>query len=237
MQTASVHQPLAQSASRWLKIHYLTRGAVSIGWITLAVTVANNAPLLAGALLVVYPAWDALANYIDAQKNGGVKSNLSQSLNLVVSALATVSVAIALGISLNAVLAVFGVWAILSGLFQLITAVRRWKSYGAQWVMILSGAQSALAGAFFFQQAAGSATPDITAIAPYAAFGAFYFLASAIWLTVKDARFVRCTSLTKSRSDDERRWLVVSCFNKLIQLRRSSPPWAQLTFFCLHSSI
>jgi len=41
---------------------------------------------------------------------------------------------------------------------------------------------------FFFKQAAGSAIPDITAIAPYAAFGAFYFLVSAIWLTVKDSR-------------------------------------------------
>jgi hypothetical protein len=189
MQLASIHQPPAQSANHWLKIYYFTRGAVSIGWIALALTVANNAPLLAAALLVAYPAWDALANYIDAKKNGGLKSNLSQTLNLAVSALTTVSVAIALGISLNAVLAVFGVWAILSGLFQLTTAVRRWKSHGAQWVMILSGAQSALAGTFFFKQAAGSATPDITAIAPYAAFGAFYFLVSAIWLTVKDARF------------------------------------------------
>ena len=189
MQTASFHKPLAQSANRWLKIYYFARGAVSIGWIALAVTLANKAPLLAGALLVVYPAWDALANYIDAKKNGGLKANLSQTLNLVVSALTTASVAIALGISMNAVLAVFGVWAILSGLFQLITAVRRWKSYGAQWAMILSGAQSALAGAFFFKQAAGSVTSDITVIAPYAAFGAFYFLVSAIWLTVKDARF------------------------------------------------
>jgi uncharacterized membrane protein HdeD (DUF308 family) len=89
---------------------------------------------------------------------------------------------------MNAVLAVFGVWAILSGLFQLSTAVRRWKSYGAQWLMILSGAQSALAGIFFFKQAAASATTHITAIAPYSAFGAFYFLLSAIWLTVKDVR-------------------------------------------------
>ncbi|MEJ1965043.1 MAG: DUF308 domain-containing protein [Gammaproteobacteria bacterium] len=188
MQHAPVDQRPAQSANHWLKTYYFTRGAFSIAWIALAVTIASNAPLLAGALLVVYPAWDALANYVDAKKNGGLKSNLSQTLNLAVSALTTLSVAIALGVSMNAVLAVFGVWAILSGLFQLITAVRRWKSYGAQWAMILSGAQSALAGTFFFKQAAGSAIPDITAIAPYAAFGAFYFLVSAIWLTVKDAR-------------------------------------------------
>ena len=188
MQPTSLHRPLAQSANHWLKIYYFTRGAVSIAWIALALTVASNA-LLAGTLLVAYPAWDALANYIDAKKNGGLESNLSQTLNLVASALTAVSVVVALGISSNAVLAVFGVWAILSGLFQLMTAIRRWKSHGAQWVMILSGAQSALAGTFFFKQAAGSATPDITAIAPYAAFGAFYFLVSAIWLTVKDARF------------------------------------------------
>jgi drug/metabolite transporter superfamily protein YnfA len=33
-----------------------------------------------------------------------------------------------------------------------------------------------------------TAVPQITAIAPYVAFGAFYFLVSAIWLTVLDAR-------------------------------------------------
>lgn len=188
MQTATLDQPAAQSANHWLKTYYFTRGAFSIGWIILAVTIARNAPLPAAALLIAYPAWDAIANYSDANKNGGLKANLSQMLNLVVSALTTVSVAIALGVSMNAVLAVFGVWAILSGLFQLVTAVRRWKSYGAQWAMILSGAQSALAGTFFFKQAADLANPDITVIAPYAAFGAFYFLVSAIWLTVKDAR-------------------------------------------------
>jgi hypothetical protein len=188
MQLALADQPSTQSANHWLKTYYFSRAVFSIGWIVLAVTIAKNAPLLAAALLVAYPAWDAIANYIDATKTGGLKSNLSQTLNLVVSALTTVSVAIALGASMNAVLAVFGAWAILAGLFQLITAVRRWKSYGAQWAMILSGAQSALAGIFFLKTAAGSATPDITAIAPYAAFGAFYFLISAIWLTVKDAR-------------------------------------------------
>ena len=188
MQTLPVDQPAAQSINQWLKTYYFIRGGFSIVWIALAITIAPTAPLFAATLLVAYPAWDAIANYIDAMKNGGLKANLSQTLNLAVSALTTVGVAIALGASMNAVLAVFGVWAILSGLFQLLTAVRRWKSYGAQWVMILSGAQSALAGAFFFKQAAGSVTPEITAIAPYVAFGAFYFLVSAIWLTVKDAR-------------------------------------------------
>ena len=87
-----------------------------------------------------------------------------------------------------AVLAVFGVWAILSGLLQLYTGVRRWRSYGAQWAMILSGAQSALAGGFMIGKSLGSMPPSILDIAPYAAFGAFYFLVSAIWLTVSAYR-------------------------------------------------
>ncbi|PZV36658.1 hypothetical protein B5V02_20720 [Mesorhizobium kowhaii] len=98
-----------------------------------------------------------------------------------------VAVGIALGESMNTVLAVFGVWAVLSGLFQLATAVRRWKS-GAQWAMVLSGAQSALAGIFFVKMAGSAATIDIANVAPYAAFGAFYFLVSAVWLTVSDVR-------------------------------------------------
>jgi len=86
---------------------------------------------------------------------------------------------------MNAVLGVFGAWAILAGLLQLATGVQRWKSFGAQWAMILSGAQSALAGGFFISRSLGNAVPGIADIAPYAAFGAFYFAASALWLLLR----------------------------------------------------
>jgi hypothetical protein len=66
--------------------------------------------------------------------------------------------------------------------------VRRWKAYGAQWAMALSGLQSAIAGAVFLKRAAAAAAPNATSIAPYVLFGAFYFLVSAIWLTVTQAR-------------------------------------------------
>lgn len=84
--------------------------------------------------------------------------------------------------------AVFGVWAVFAGLLQLATAMRRWKTAGAQWAMVLSGAQSALAGIFFVKMAGGPAAVGITDIAPYAAFGALYFFISAVWLAVSDAR-------------------------------------------------
>lgn len=188
MQNQSANPPSAPSSSEWLRNYYFTRAAVSVGWTALVLTSGQGNLAIAAVLLVAYPAWDALANFIDAQKNGGLRSNLSQALNLVVSAITAIAIAVALGISMNAVFVVFGAWATLSGLFQLFTAVRRWKSAGAQWVMILSGAQSALAGVFFIMMARAATPPDITGIAGYAGFGAFYFLLSAIWLTVKMAR-------------------------------------------------
>ena len=174
------------SSSQWLTKYYFARAAVSITWIAAAVLVGTNAPLVAAALLVAYPAWDAFANYLDAQNSGGLRSNRTQAFNLAVSVITSVAVAGALFQGMSAVIIVFGAWAILSGLLQLATAVRRWRSAGAQWLMVLSGAQSALAGAFFFAMAFGTEQLSIGTVAPYAAFGAFYFLGSAIWLKVKD---------------------------------------------------
>jgi hypothetical protein len=172
---------------RWLRNYAFARAAFSIGWVAAALGIGRHVPLAAAALLVAYPAWDAIANLVDARRNGGFRLNRSQTLNAIASAVTTLAVAIALGVGPHAVLAVFGVWAILAGLFQLLTGARRWR-LGAQWAMVLSGAQSTLAGAIMIKQATDALVPGIANIAPYAAFGAFYFLVSAIWMTVKQLR-------------------------------------------------
>lgn len=188
MQSKTGDQHLLQSSGGWLKRYYFLRFAVSTVWVLLALTIARNIPTLAAIMLVAYPIWDAVANFLDAHRNGGLIRNKSQMLNFIVSILTAVAVVVSLSQNMNAVLAVFGVWAVLSGVFQLITAVRRWKTFGAQWAMILSGAQSALAGVAFVFMASGQSVISIADVAPYAAFGAFYFLVSAVWLTVSDAR-------------------------------------------------
>lgn len=184
---------------RWLRSYYFLRGAFSVAWVGAVLTVGTMSPPVAGMLLLIYPAWDALANLLDARQNGGLRHNPTQAFNTVVSSVTTVAVAVGLATSMNAVLGVFGVWAALSGLLQLATAVRRWKSAGAQWVMILSGAQSAAAGAMFLGEAGGE-TPSVADIAPYAAFGAFYFLVSAVWLMVVAAARRRRQSVTPADS-------------------------------------
>ena len=191
MATSALNDRESTDTNRWLKSYYLLRGVVSLLWVGAAVTVGTQSPMVAGALLLVYPAWDAVANLVDAHHNGGVRRSPSQTVNAVVSTLTTVGVAVALTHGLHAVLGVFGVWAALSGLLQLVTAVRRWKHAGAQWLMIVSGVQSAAAGAMFLRLVDAADTPGVADIAPYAAFGAFYFLASALWLAVGAKRAAR----------------------------------------------
>lgn len=176
------------SQEQWLKLYYFARTAFSAVWVAAAFAVGQHSPVIAAVLLVAYPAWDALANFVDASRSGGLGQNSTQTINVVVSVATTLAVILALDMNMNWVLGVFGVWAILSGLLQLGTAIRRWKSYGAQWAMILSGGQSALAGAFFVVQARMPTPPSIANVAGYAAVGAFYFLVSAVWLSVRRSR-------------------------------------------------
>jgi uncharacterized membrane protein HdeD (DUF308 family) len=173
---------------QWLKVYYFARTAFSAAWVAAVFAIGQQSPPIAAILLLVYPAWDAVANYVDASRSGGLGENRTQALNVVVSSVTTVAVVLALLTSMNWVVGVFGAWALLSGLLQLGTAVRRWKSYGAQWAMVLSGGQSALAGGLFIAQALLPKPPSIANLAGYAAVGAFYFLISAVWLTVTELR-------------------------------------------------
>jgi uncharacterized membrane protein HdeD (DUF308 family) len=176
--------PVRADRERWLKSYYFIRAAFSVAWVVAAFAVGASSHVIAGALLVLYPAWDAAANFVDGLRSGGLTHNRTQALNVVVSLATTVALLVASQMSMNLVLGVFGAWAILSGLLQLGTAIRRWRSFGAQWAMVLSGGQSALAGGFFIFQATTPMSPTIADVAGYAAVGAVYFLVSAVWLTV-----------------------------------------------------
>lgn len=167
-----------------LRNFYFLRAGVAFAWVALVVLLSNLGvpPTVSGALLVLYPSWDALANILDARRSGGLRNNPGQRLNTLVSIATAAVLIVALTIRGNAGgLFVFGVWALLAGLLQLVVAIRRRKIVG-QVFMMISGVQSALAGVFMTIQAFGDA-PTIAKLAPYAAFGGLYFLLSALRLT------------------------------------------------------
>ena len=136
--------------------------------------------MVGAVLLVAYPQWDCLANYVDAVRSGGIRTNPTQVLNAAVNAVATLAVALALSPDVHHAIGVIGVWAVLTGVLQLSTGVRRWRSAAAQWPQILSGVQSCLGGIYFVTRAIAPATSVSAAdIVPYAGFGALYFAISA----------------------------------------------------------
>ena len=101
--------------------------------------------------------------------------------------LVAVAVTGCLVLELPIILVIFGVWAIVSGLLQLATALRRRQGNRGQWVMMLSGAQSALAGGFFVAQQ-GVAMPVLQTLGGYAAVGAVYFLISGLVILFRQSK-------------------------------------------------
>lgn len=167
-----------------LRNFYFLRALAAFAWVALASLSSSASRLVVGALLVLYPAWDAIANVIDARRSGGWQANPGQKFNALTSVVIAVCMAVVFTLRGNAGgVLVFGLWALLAGLFQLAVGIRR-RKLGGQAFMMISGAQSALAGVVFSIQAFG-ATPGIAQLAPYAAFGGFYFLLSALWLTFR----------------------------------------------------
>lgn len=168
---------------------YLVRAAFSVTWVILVVLFAKTSTGIATALLVIYPAWDVVGTFLDIranQKNSASKT--PQYVNAVISIITTIAVGLALQKGVPEALIVFGIWAIGTGLIQLILGLQRRKLLGGQWPMIISGAQSTLGGTSFIILA-HDPTKGVTSLAGYAAFGAFYYLLAAyrLYRTVKVA--------------------------------------------------
>lgn len=178
--TATLQSPI--QTARALRSLYFTRTAFSVIWVTLVALFAKTSPGIATVLLIIYPAWDVLGTLLDIRANKHSGSSLTpQYVNLAISILTTIAVAIAIQKGVPEALIIFGVWAILTGVIQLVLGIKRRQLLGGQWPMILSGGQSTLAGVSFIAMA-HAPNMGIANLAGYSAFGAFYYLLSAIRL-------------------------------------------------------
>jgi uncharacterized membrane protein HdeD (DUF308 family) len=161
---------------------YFTRAAFSVIWVILVALFAKTSLGIASILLIIYPAWDVVGTFLDIRANHNSPSKTPQYVNAVISGITTVAVGLALQKGVPEALIVFGVWAIGTGLIQLILGLRRRKFLGGQWPMIISGGQSVIGGTSFILLA-HDPTKGISSLAGYAAFGAFYYLLAAFRLS------------------------------------------------------
>ncbi|MFI8534860.1 DUF308 domain-containing protein [Streptomyces aquilus] len=179
--------------SSGLRSLYFIRVAFSLIWVALVGTtsvslVSTDRPTaIAAVLLVVYPLWDVIATLLERRLAGPGSEDRARTANMALGLAATAGMIIAVFSTIGTTLLVFGVWALLSGAIQLVVAIRRRHTVGAQWPMVISGGLSVLAGISFAAMSA-SATSGLSSVAGYSAFGAFWFLVSAVALTIRSRR-------------------------------------------------
>jgi len=179
-----------------LRSLYLIRVVFSLIWVALVLATcaslkSNDTPTaIAAVLLTIYPLWDAIATLLERRLAGAGSTSRVSAVNMALGLAATIGMIVAIFSTIGSALLAFGIWALLSGAIQLVTAIRRWRTVGAQWPMIISGGLSVVAGATFAAMS-GSTTSGLSTIAGYSAFGAFWFLVSVIALSLRTRRAKR----------------------------------------------
>ncbi|MDQ0382585.1 hypothetical protein [Amycolatopsis thermophila] len=177
----TVDSPAAGGIAHALRRLYFVRFAFAIVWaVLLFVTTKSEIGAVGVVLVVLYPLFDVAAAIVDARSSRATGSARGLYVNIVISLAAAVGVGVAASSGVPAVLRVWGAWAIVAGLVQLIVAIVR-RKMGGQWPMILSGGISVLAGANFVI-GASAANPSLSTVAGYAVLGGIFFLVSAIRL-------------------------------------------------------
>ncbi|MFI8003556.1 hypothetical protein [Streptomyces sp. NPDC086010] len=170
-----------------LRTLYFMRFAFAAVWAALLVVFAGTLGAVTVVLLVIYPLFDVACAVIDirsARVNGGSVRGLY--VNVVLSALTGIGLALAATSGVPAVLRVWGAWAITAGVTQLVVGATR-RALGGQWAMITSGFISTLAGASFIAQSGGDGA-SLSSLAGYAFLGGVFFLVSALRLGRSGAR-------------------------------------------------
>ncbi|WP_328321926.1 hypothetical protein OHA70_25690 [Kribbella sp. NBC_00382] len=156
---------------------YFARAAFAIVWAGLMFATKSHLGPISVALIVLYPLFDVAAAVVDTRSTGPSRGLY---VNMAISLLAAIGLAIACSSGVPAVLRVWGAWAVVAGLIQLIVGAGR-RKLGGQWPMILSGGISVLAGLSFIAGASAD-NPKLTNVAGYAVLGGIFFLISAIRL-------------------------------------------------------
>lgn len=177
MTTAASTETGAATVASSLRKLYFVRFAFAIVWAALIFALGSSLGAPAIALLVLYPLFDLGAAVVDARSNRG---NPLLYINMALSLLAAIGLAIASASGIAAVLIVWGAWATTAGAVQLIVALRR-RALGGQWPMILSGGLSVFVG-FAFIAMASAAPESVSSLGGYATLGGIFFLVSALRL-------------------------------------------------------
>jgi uncharacterized membrane protein HdeD (DUF308 family) len=154
---------------------YLVRGLVALAWAAAFSAFADSLTTGAATLLVAYPVIDVISSLIDARGGSGRSTQRLQRFNAVTSTVAAIALALAATGTVADVLHVFAGWAIVSGVAQVVVALRsRDRATGSLWPMLVAGGLSTLVGVFYYLS-----DPALDNLVIYATGGGVWFVLQA----------------------------------------------------------
>ena len=185
--------PVGARLARALSGLYFLRTGVSLVWVVTVAALSrslgdsSSAGALVVVVLVLYPTVDAAATLVDLRVTPPGLPRLFQRANVVTS---LVIAAFLLGFAhrgSDAILDIFGWWAIVSGAIQLTVGLQRHILLAGQWLMVVSGAGSIFAGTTFLGWS-GSAQDGLALLVQYSVGGAVWYAVAAVMLAVAARR-------------------------------------------------
>ncbi|MYW62505.1 DUF308 domain-containing protein [Streptomyces sp. SID8379] len=180
--TATVTAPTATDERSSLLKLYVSRGILAVVWALVFAEAHKDVDAVAITLLVVYPLIDAVSSLIDHRATPEGAERRVTAFNGVLSVLAAVAIGVAGAGGEAPVLHVFGCWAVVSGLAQVVVGLRRrGPEFGKQWPTLISGGLSFLVGITYNIRAAGD-DPSLDVLSVYATGGGVWFILQALLL-------------------------------------------------------
>ncbi len=147
----------------------VVRGIAAIIFGLLALLMPGITILVLVVLFGIYALIDGVISFIAAFRTG-VRSHWPLLLEGIVGVLAGILTLVWPNITAIVLSYLIGFWAIITGVFEIIAAIRLWRVFGHEWVLLLSGIISLVFGFFVLAVPLAGALAIVIWIAVYALF-------------------------------------------------------------------
>jgi len=152
-------------AHNWATL--VIRGIAAIIFGLLALSMPGITILVLVVLFGVYALIDGAANLIAAFRTG-IRSHWPLLLEGIVGILAGLLTLVWPNITAVVLSYLIGFWAIVTGIFEIVAAIRLWRVFGHEWILLLSGVISLIFGFFVLTVPLAGALAIVIWVAVYA---------------------------------------------------------------------
>ncbi len=153
-------------ARNWLAL--VLRGVVALIFALVAFLMPGITIFALVVMFGFYALLDGVLNIFAAARTG-VKNHWPLLIEGILGIIASVLTLIWPHITALVLVLLIGFWAILTGVFEVVAAVRMWRAMGGEWLLLLSGIASLIFGLFVVAVPGAGALAIVIWIAAYAA--------------------------------------------------------------------